>query len=137
MKKVLSIALSASLLTAGLGTAGASASYDTSTVPKQIPVAEHVKITSPEKQYETQGAVSWTYKAFKNAMRAGGWLLSQAVKPFSTKTATWIRNNSKKVADLMDKGEKWTEGQFTKGLKGLGAPDDVAETLAKFIVALI
>lgn len=87
--------------------------------------------------YQTQGVVSWSYKAFRAACRSGGWLLSKALKPFSPKAAAWIRKNSKKVADIMDKGENWGVKQFTKAFKAIGAPTDVATTLAKFIVALI
>lgn len=76
-------------------------------------------------------------KAFKNALRTGGWLLSQAIKPFSKKTADWIRKNSKKVADWMDQGEKWTEKQFSKTLQKIGAPKDVADSLAKFMISLL
>jgi len=129
--------LSVSLLTATLGTTGVSASSVASKTMKQIPVTENSERFSPEDQMETQGVVSWTYKAFKNAMRSGGWLLSQAVKPFSTKNADWIRNNSSKVADLMDKGEKYTESKFSSGLQAIGAPKDVADSLAKFIIGLL
>ncbi|HBI04019.1 MAG TPA: hypothetical protein DDY49_08330, partial [Paenibacillaceae bacterium] len=130
-KKIISTVISVSLLVGTFGVNGVSAASSSSTsVPS-------VQTSSKANQRSTQGVVSWSYKAFKNALRAGGWLLSQAVKPFSSKGANWIRNNSKKVADLMDKGESWTESMFAKGLKKIGAPDDVAKSLAKFIVSLM
>ncbi|MCC9024390.1 hypothetical protein [Bacillus nakamurai] len=147
-KKVIPVVLSATLLTSFLGTSGALAAENRSTTP--VPVTKTAPGTiptgmpgtiptkaAPNGEYQTQGAVSWAYKAFRAACRTGGWVLSNALKPFSPKAAAWIRNNSKKVADIMEKGENWTVDQFTKAFKAIGAPADVAKTLAKFIVALI
>lgn len=53
------------------------------------------------------------------------------------KAAAWIRKHSAKIAKVMDKGEKWTEKQFTNAFIKMGAPRDVAKTLAKFIITLI
>ena len=80
------------------------------------------------------GAITWTYKAFKAALRSGGWLLGEAIKLFSTKAGNWVRNNSMKLADLMDKAYNWSEGVLTDAIIKLGAPDDVARELAKFIL---
>ncbi|AMQ71588.1 MULTISPECIES: hypothetical protein [Bacillus] len=147
-KKVIPVVLSATLLTSFLGTSGALAAENRTTTP--VPVTKTAPGTIPtgmpgtiptkaalNGDYQTQGVVSWSYKAFRAACRSGGWLLSKALKPFSPKAAAWIRKNSKKVADIMDKGENWGVKQFTKAFKAIGAPTDVATTLAKFIVALI
>lgn len=155
-KKIIPVVLSATLLTSFLGTSGALAAERTVKTPS--PVTQSAPGTIPTKapgtiptgmpgtiptkaplngEYQTQGAVSWSYKAFRAACRTGGWVLSKALKPFSPKAAAWIRKNSKKVADIMDKGENWTVDKFTKAFKAIGAPADVAKTLAKFIVALI
>lgn len=37
----------------------------------------------------------------------------------------------------MDQGEKWTEKQFSKTLQKIGAPKDVADSLAKFMISLL
>ncbi|PRS38173.1 MULTISPECIES: hypothetical protein [Bacillus] len=156
-KKFVPILLSATLLTSGLGATTAFA-----TEPAKSTGPLHTKVyktslqqaatnnsTSPVQSnslatqattngdVSTQGVVSWSYKAFRGALRSGGWLLSKALKPFNPKAAAWIRKNSAKIANIMDKGEKWTEKQFIKAFTKIGAPKDVAKTLAKFIVNLI
>lgn len=126
------------LFTATIGANGVAAASPHSPMPNSSASKTILKETSgKETHFQTQGAVPWTYKAFKNALRTGGWLLSQAIKPFSKKTADWIRKNSKKVADWMDQGEKWTEKQFSKTLQKIGAPKDVADSLAKFMISLL
>ncbi|XCS10943.1 hypothetical protein GBG21_16935 [Aeribacillus pallidus] len=151
-KRIASVVLSATLLTSFLGTSGALASEKTaSSAPVPVKVTVHKGVQNTIKSqnvpvktvatangnFQTQGAVSWSYKAFKLALRSGGWALSQMLRPLSPKAAAWVRKNSAKVAKLMDKGEKWTENQFYNGLRGIGCPPDVARALAKFIVALI
>ncbi|MCY7778437.1 hypothetical protein [Bacillus haynesii] len=151
-KRIASVVLSATLLTSFLGSSGALASEKTaSSTPVAMKVTVHKGVQNAIKSqnvpvktvatangnFQTQGAVSWTYKAFKLALRSGGWVLSQMLRPLSPKTAAWVRKNSAKVAKLMDKGEKWTENQFYNGLRGIGCPPDVARALAKFIITLI
>ncbi|WMT28562.1 hypothetical protein [Bacillus aerius] len=156
-KKFVPVLLSATLLTSGLGATTAFAAepakstapvhtkvYKTSlqqaaTNNRTSPIQSNALSTQTAVNGEvsTQGAVSWTYKAFRAACRSGGWLLSRALKPLSPKAAAWVRKHSAKVAKIMDKGEKWTEKQFTKAFTKIGAPKDVAKTLAKFIIALI
>lgn len=156
-KKLVPVLLSATLLTSGLCATTAFAAE-----PAKSTTSVHTKVykttlqqaatnnsTSPIQsnalatqtasngEVSTQGAVSWTYKAFRGALRSGGWLLSKALKPFNPKAAAWIRKNSAKIAKVMDKGEKWTEKQFTKAFTKMGAPKDVAKTLAKFIINLL
>lgn len=156
-KKFVPVLLSATLLTSGLG---ATTAFATEPVKSTEPV--HTKVyktslqqaatnnsTSPIQsnalatqtaangEVSTQGVVSWSYKVFRGALRSGGWLLSQALKPFNPKAAAWIRKKSAKIAKVMDKGEKWTEKQFVKAFVKMGAPKDVAKTLAKFIINLM
>ncbi|CVN66372.1 hypothetical protein FBF75_17045 [Bacillus sp. S2(2019)] len=157
-KKFVPILLSATLLTSGLGATTAFAAE-----PAKLTAPVHTKVyktslqqaatnnttsspiqsntlatqTAANGEVSTQGVVSWSYKAFRGALRSGGWLLSKALKPFNPKAAAWIRKNSAKIAKIMDKGEKWTEKQFTKAFTKIGAPRDVAKTLAKFIINLI
>ncbi|OLP63100.1 hypothetical protein BACPU_35000 [Bacillus pumilus] len=156
-KKFVPVLLSATLLTSGLSVTTAFAEEPAkSTAPVHTKVyktslqqAATNNSTSPVQsnalaaqsaangEVSTQGVVSWSYKLFRGALRSGGWLLSKALKPFNPKAAAWIRKNSAKIANIMDKGEKWTEKQFTKAFTKIGAPKDVAKTLAKFIVNLI
>lgn len=156
-KKFVPVLLSATLLTSGLG---ATTAFATEPVKSTEPV--HTKVyktslqqaatnnsTSPIQsnalatqtaangEVSTQGVVSWSYKAFRAVLRSGGWLLSQALKPFNPKAAAWIRKKSAKIAKVMDKGEKWTEKQFVKAFVKMGAPKDVVKTLAKFIITLM
>jgi hypothetical protein len=63
--------------------------------------------------------VSWTYKAFKVALRSGGWVLIQMLRPLSPKAAAWFRKNSAKLAKLMDKGEKGLRISFIMALEAL------------------
>ncbi|WP_339206802.1 hypothetical protein NSQ36_03585 [Bacillus sp. FSL W8-1143] len=156
-KKLVPVLLSSTLLTSGLGAtttfaaepAKSTTSVHTKVYKTSLQQAATNNSTSPIQsnalatqtaangEVSTQGAVSWTYKAFRGALRSGGWLLSKALKPFNPKAAAWIRKNSAKIANVMDKGEKWTEKQFIKAFTKMGAPKDVAKTLAKFIITLI
>ncbi|MBX7001087.1 hypothetical protein ACIRC2_14430 [Bacillus altitudinis] len=156
-KKFVPVLLSATLLTSGLAATTAFAAepakstapvhtkvYKTSlqqaaTNNRTSPIQSNALSTQTAVNGEvsTQGAVSWSYKAFRGALRSGGWLLSKALKPFNPKVAAWIRKKSAKIAKVMDKGEKWTEKQFVKAFVKMGAPKDVAKTLAKFIITLI
>lgn len=124
-KKFVPVLLSATLLTSGLG---ATTAFATEPVKSTEPV--HTKVyktslqqaatnnsTSPIQsnalatqtaangEVSTQGVVSWSYKVFRGALRSGGWLLSQALKPFNPKAAAWIRKKSAKIAKVMDKGK--------------------------------
>ncbi|MGG0029641.1 hypothetical protein ABEX92_17420 [Bacillus safensis subsp. osmophilus] len=156
-KKFVPVLLSVTLLTSGLGATTAFAAE-----PAKSTTSVHTKVyktslqqaatnnsTSPIQsnalatqtaangEVSTQGAVSWTYKAVRGALRSGGWLLSKALKPLNPKAAAWVRKHSAQVAKIMDKGEKWTEKQFVKAFIKMGAPRDVAKTLAKFIINLL
>lgn len=114
----------------------------TKTTIKEIPVKNATATQTYKTPYGNieigpNGAVTWTYKAVKAALRTGGWALSKLVELFSPKTGNWIRNNTKALADLMDKTYNWTEGKLTKAINKLGAPDDVASDIAKFIMTLL
>ncbi|NPC93607.1 hypothetical protein HOO54_15530 [Bacillus sp. WMMC1349] len=158
-KKIVSVVLSATLLTSFFGTSGALASgktmpdrpvpvktvvhkkmqypivAQTQTIPvRNVPIKTIANVNG---KFQTQGAVSWTYRIVKNALRHGGWLLSQVLRPLSPRVAAWVRKNSAKIAKIMDKGEKWSENQFYRAFRAMGAPPDIARALAKFIISLL
>lgn len=89
--------------------------------------------------FVSQGATTLglKMKLIANAFRVGGWLLEKILKPLSPKAADIVRAYSTKIANFLDTVTSVSEAILASGFRGLGMPSDVADALAKIIVALV
>ncbi|MCF2945745.1 hypothetical protein [Paenibacillus tarimensis] len=70
-------------------------------------------------------------------IRAGGWALEVALKPFSKKAANYVLKYRTKIANALDKMEDWSKSKFVSLLTKAGVPKDVAESIADVVVFLV
>ncbi|KPV61000.1 hypothetical protein QJ48_02715 [Paenibacillus sp. A3] len=88
----------------------------------------------------TQGLFGATLKGLKalgQAIRSGGWLISQALKLVSKEKAELFRKWSSKIADALEKVESASKEAVTKALVAVGVPADVAKALTDIIFAIL
>ncbi|MCY9518037.1 hypothetical protein [Paenibacillus apiarius] len=97
----------------------------------------HYSPSANSNSYETSGAVTWTMKTIKHALRIGGWALEPLLKLFNKEMAKNVRKYSSKMADALESIEKWSEAKIVKAAVALKVPKDVAEAIAKVIMTLI
>ncbi|GAA0137282.1 hypothetical protein YSY43_41230 [Paenibacillus sp. YSY-4.3] len=76
-------------------------------------------------------------KTIAAMVRAGGWLLENALKPFSKKAADNVLKYRSQIADALEALETWSKSQFVNLLVKAGVPKDVADSIAEVIVFLV
>lgn len=105
-------------------------------IPREV-YAQYVNSVKFNNSHTTNGVITWTMKAIKNAFRIGGWALSPIVKLFDKKMGEAVRKHSAKIADALDTIEKWSEETITRALILVKIPEDVAKAIAKVIMTLL
>lgn len=76
-------------------------------------------------------------KTIAAMIRTGGWLLENALKPFSKKAADNVLKYRSQIADALEALETWSKSKFVNLLVKAGVPKDVAESIAEVIVFLV
>ena len=76
-------------------------------------------------------------KILASILRAGGWVLEEALAPLSKSAANKIKKYRLKIADGLEKVETTTESGISKGLQKAGIPENVADDIAKIIVSFL
>lgn len=129
--KAIPVALSAALLTSAFGVTGASAaSNSTNTAPVAVEVTQSAVKNG---NVEEEGVL----KVLASALRAGGWLLEQALKPLSKSAADTVKKYRIKIADGLDKAENTTKAALSKAFQSVGIPKDVSDDIANIIVSFL
>lgn len=139
MKKVMVTVLSSVILTTAVAPSISAATVAPKPVAYSI-VAQSVPttVTYQGSQVSVQSLpTSMLKKLIVNALRYGGELLGDVLKLVSKNGADWIKGNSSKLADFLDKLTEWQTVPIQMGLVALGLAPGDALIIAEWIVLFI
>jgi hypothetical protein len=71
------------------------------------------------------------------ALRYGGRILAKILSRLSRPAGEWLQRISKRLADFLESLEDWVVDRIADFLQRLGVPRDIAEAIARVIVALL
>ncbi|MCY7484244.1 hypothetical protein [Paenibacillus alvei] len=139
MKKVMVTVLSSVILTTAVAPSISAATVAPKPVAYSI-VAQSVPttVTYQGSQVSVQSLpTSMLKKLIVNGLRYGGELLGDLLKIISKDGADWIKKNSSKAADFLDKLTEWQTEPIKLGLVALGLSPADALLIAEWIVLFI
>lgn len=139
MKKVMVAVLSSAILTTAVAPSISAATV----APK--PAAYSIVAQSVPTTVTYQGSqvsvrslpTSMLKKLIVNGLRYGGELLGDLLKIISKDGADWVKKNSSKAADFLDKLTEWQTEPIKLGLVALGLTPADALLIAEWIVLFI
>jgi hypothetical protein len=139
LKKVVVAVLSSVILTTAVAPSISAATVTPKPVAYSI-VAQSVPttVTYQGSQVSVRSLpTSMLKKLIVNGLRYGGELLGDLLKIISKDGADWVKKNSSKAADFLDKLTEWQTEPIKLGLVALGLTPADALLIAEWIVLFI
>ncbi|WZY00398.1 hypothetical protein NSQ26_14100 [Bacillus sp. FSL W7-1360] len=99
-----------------------------------------INLAQTQKGYELsrdEARVNAKLKIIAALLRAGGWALEKALRPFSKKNADLVLKYRHKIADVLEEIETVSEMALTQALRKAGIAKKDAEAIAKVIIWIV